>query len=196
MEFKLSALWAAAFFQLLLKAFRAYTNTHRRKLKGSLKNRVPYKDISVKSAVAVAAFCNPVIIVWSTSVVNCTVIKLATDTCNKYSTVFFSNLIFALFWCQFRIESLQIICIKNLDILWKNWFKLRIAVIKEELCALNTAVNLLYNFMKIENGAVFWIDCHFPVPLVYIYRMNCIKFFVRAEGIHICINTKAWFKSE
>ena len=68
-EIKLFAALLSCNLQLPQQCLLVYTYAHRRKLYGTVKRRIPYQDVTVKTVAAVAVRCSPVVIVGRAAVV-------------------------------------------------------------------------------------------------------------------------------
>ena len=71
---------------------------------GSVREGTINGYIAVKTSVTITSFCNPVVVVWSTSVVLLTIGQLASNADDKYSSIFLADGILTLLGCEVRIH--------------------------------------------------------------------------------------------
>ena len=76
----------------------------------------------------------------------------------------------------------------KMNLLGQERFNLRIGFAGQILRPTDGSIDALYHVLQIGDGTLFLGNHSFPVPLVYIQRMQVIQLFVSTNSVHIRID--------
>ena len=187
MEIELLSIFLALQLQLAQQALLIHTDTHGAQLEASAQHRIPDKNITIQTHLAVLCHGAPVVIVRSTAVVLLSVAQLSADTLNEHGAIFLADGILTLLRSLVRIHIEQILCMDEMNLLRQEWLELRIVLASEELGAEDGGIDAANDVLKECDGAVSLGNHSLPVPLVYIERVEIIQLLVGTDGVHIGI---------
>ena len=107
----------------------------------------------------------------------------------EYSTLFFDNLIFTFLGSQFRIHIYQLLSADKGNFSWQDFFDIIILYCHIFLSFSENTINRADSGNKGIHVALVFANDFFPVPLVYIYRMNIVQVFISTDRDHVGIET-------
>ena len=175
--------------ELTLQSLLVHTDTHAGHLKRAFKHRIPQKQVTVETFISILIESRPVIIVGSSSVMRLPIRKFSTDSDDKHRLMFLDDCILPFLRTHLRILLQKILRMNEENILRKHRFDLRKLHIKLVLSHLDSLIDSSDNLLEVIQTTLLLGNDSFPVPLVYIYRMDIIKFLIRTKGVHVGINT-------
>ena len=177
MERQFSSFIASCLSKLLIQRFFVYPDSHGRNFQCTLKRFMPEQQIPVQF---------PVIIVRCPAVMLLSGSQQVSDLHDKSSLMLFYIKVFSLLWRNFRIHIFQFLRGNKRNFPAKLCIQIFILIFYLIQGITDSSHNTVHCIFQIFQIPVFSCYDLFPVPLVYIYRMEIIQFFISSDRIHIC----------
>ena len=146
-EVERCAVFLALKLKLALQCLAVYADAHRRQLERALQHRIPYKDVAVKSGLAILGNSRPVVVVGGASVVLLAVGKLAADANDEHSSILLADGVLALLGAEVWIHGQQILAVYKVDILGQEWSNLLVGLAHQVFCASDGCINALNHIL-------------------------------------------------
>ncbi len=167
-EIELLSILLTLNLQLSQQALLVHTNTHRAKLKGATKHRIPNQDIAIQSTLAILGNRVPIIIVGSSAVVLLAIRQLSANTLQEHGTILLADSILALLRTKVGIHLQQILSMNKMDASRQERLQHRECLARQILRAANGSINALHHILQESYRAILLVDNSLPVPLVHI----------------------------